>query len=565
MPKRVLKGAAKRAREAKHARDAAKARRLSSFLNVRLNQEHIPHEILPNSASDDKLLDRPVTGADLFAPSSGPSSNSVYPSLLQEEYFWNYFWQTYHVSLCPILDDAQFKQHYQSLLIADGKGRKPSALVDIVVAACMQYHISTLPLGSQSGLVEGKDASVAGRWHYWRGQTLLTYELESLSISTLQCHVLCSIYLCGGSFHNMMDTAMAQAVRTAYILGLHRDLPSTLPEAKREMRRRLWWTVYFMDTRATMKLGRSFMLSESHSMPALCIDSLRVAASSGSTFVPADEDMTWLSFNLRQITLCRTFRAAYTSFHNTDFHLQEGQPIWDRPDALQAGAEIIAKHIPSLDAWCDSVPDALKLKRQDSNSRPFSTDGARVVLELSAPEWLQRQRMLLENTYHHVCVNLFRSMICFPYQPASQVHISENSLPGELATRCAAHAIALTKLTHQVLEETSLLDGWHEAFYCQWDAVMTLIGFVLAYPGSGTVTLEAKSAIHLAIAVSENFGFKFAVGTSASKIVQGLCAKSETLTANEYASAYIGASTQNANIYRIYGGQICGVIDWQNS
>ncbi|KAL4755941.1 Zn(II)2Cys6 transcription factor [Aspergillus foveolatus] len=536
--------------------------RLSSFLNVRLNQEHIPHQMLPNSASDDKLLDRPVTGADLFASTSGSSSNSVYLSLLQEEYFLNYFWQTYHVSLCPILDEAQFKQHYQSLLIAGGKERKPSALVDIVVAACMQYHISTLPLGSQGVLVEGKDALVAGRWHYWRGQTLLTYELESPSISTLQCHVLCAIYLCGGSFHNMMDTAVAQAVRTAYILGLHLDPPSTLPEAEREMRRRLWWTVYFMDTRANMKLGRPFMLIESQSMPALPSDSLRAAASSGSTFVPAAEDTTWLSFNLRQITLYKAIRSAYTSFYNADFHLQEGQPIWDRPDALQAGAKILAQHIPSLDAWCDSIPDALKLKRQDPNSRPFSTDGARVVLEQFAPQWLQRQRMLLEHTYHHVCVNLFRPMICFPHQPASQVHMSENSLPGELATRCAAHAIALTKLTHQILEQTSLLDGWHEAFYCQWNAVMTLIGFVLAYPGSGTVTLEAKSAIHLAIAVFENFGIKFAVATSASNIVQGLCAKFETLAANERASAYIGASTQNANMaeYPTFGSD---AMSWE--
>ncbi|KAL2861975.1 hypothetical protein BJX68DRAFT_14061 [Aspergillus pseudodeflectus] len=537
--------------------------RLNSFLNVKLNQEHIPHQMLPASASDDKLLDRPATGCDFFAPPSGSSGNGVYLSPLQEEYFLNYFWQAYHASLCPILDEAQFKQHYQSLLVAGGKERKPSALVDIVVAACMQYHISTLPLGSQGVLVEGKDALVAGRWHYWRGQTLLTYELESPSISTLQCHLLCAVYLCGGSFHNMMDSAVALTVRTAYILGLHLDPPSTLPEAKREMRRRLWWSVYFMDTRAGMKLGRPFMLSESHAMPALPSDSLDVAASSGSTFVPAADDTTWLSFNLRQITLYRTIRAAYTAFYNNDFHLQDGQTIWDRPDALQTGAEILAQHTRHLEAWCETIPDALKLKRQDPNSRPFSTDGARVVFEQFAPQWLQRQRLLLEHTYHHVGVNLFRPMISFfPSQAANHAQFSGTSLQEELATRCAAHAIALTKLTHQALEETSLFDGWHEAFYSQWNAVMTLIGFVMAYPNTNTTaSSEAKSAIRLAIAVFDNFGVKFAVAASASKIVQGLRAKIEFLAAND--RTFLGGSTQAANLgeYPLYGGD---AMSWEN-
>jgi hypothetical protein len=538
--------------------------RLSTFLNVKLNQEHIPHQMLPASASDDKLLDRPATGCDFFAPPSGSSSNGVYLSPLQEEYFLNYFWQGYHVSLCPILDEAQFKQHYQSLLVAGGKERKPSALVDIVVAACMQYHISTLPLASQGVLVEGKDALVAGRWHYWRGQTLLTYELESPSISTLQCHLLCAIYLCGGSFHNMMDTAMALTVRTAYILGLHLDPPPTLPAAEREMRRRLWWSVYFMDSRANIKLGRPFMISESHAMPALPSDSLDVAALSGSTFVPAAEDTTWLSFNLRQVTLYRVIRAAYTAFYSTDFHLQEGQTIWDRPDALQTGALILAQHTQHLDAWCESITDALKLKRQDPNSRPFSTDGARVVFEQFAPQWLQRQRVLLEHTYHHVCVNLFRPMISFSNRAATQAHISGTSLQEELATRCAAHAIALTKLTHQILEETSLFDGWHEAFYSQWNAVMTLLGFVMAYPNRNTITSGAKSAIRLAIAVFDNFGVKFAVAASASKIVQGLCAKIQTLAANERTASFLFDGAQNANMGQyppLYGGD---AMSWEN-
>ncbi|KAL4982525.1 fungal-specific transcription factor domain-containing protein [Aspergillus falconensis] len=501
--------------------------RLSAFMSLKLDQEHSANQLLPISASDNKLLDRPPADLNeslihqLFPSICESPTKAVYLTPIQEDYFISHFWQTYHVSLFPILDEAQFKQHYQSLWIAGGKERRASSLVDIVVAMCMQYHISTLPLASQGFLVDGKDALVAGRWHYWRGQTLLTYELESPSISTLQCHLLCAVYLCGGSFHNMMDTAVSIAARTAYILGLHVDPPSSMPEPEREMRRRLWWAVYVMDSKAGMKLGRPFRLSDSHAMPALPSDSFEAATMSGSTFVPIGENTTWLSFNLHQTKLYVTIRAAYNSFFDKDFHLQNGQTIWDDPRALQASAEVLAQCTPRLQVWSDSVPDALKLLRQ-GNGKPFSTGGMPLLLEQFAPPWLQRQRVLLELTYHHLCINLYRPMISFSCKP------SPGGLVEDLAMRSAAHAISLSKITHQVLEETSILDGWHEAFYCQWNAAMTLIGAIMVYPYS-SVAAEIKGAIGLAVSVFENFGAKFPVAANAMKIIQCLLIKADLL------------------------------------
>ncbi|KAL3458437.1 fungal-specific transcription factor domain-containing protein [Aspergillus heterothallicus] len=527
--------------------------RLSTFLSVKLNQVQPPHQMMPDTASDNRLLDRPTAGpVSSFLPSSSTTSaNGVYLTPMQEDFFLNYFWQTYHVSLCTILNEADFKAHYQSLLISGGTDRKPSALVDIVVAACMQYHISTLPSGSQGMLVEGKDALVAGRWHYWRGQHLLTYELESPSISTLQCHILCAIYLCGGSFHNMMDSAVGLALRTAYTLGLHVDPPNHLPESDRELRKRLWWAVYFMDTRANMKLGRPFMLTDAdpgHGMPDLPSDSHHAASISGSTFVPVAKNTTWLSFNLYQINLYRVIRAAYTAFFSTDFNLTKDQTIWDVPEALQAGAAILAQHAPNLETWRNSVPAALTLQRSDKTIKPFSIHTTGITLERFAPLWLQRQRVLLEHTYHHVCINLFRPMISLTFRHAHAARAGD-SLPDSLAARCASHAIALTNLSHQVLSETSIFDGWHEAFYCQWNAVMTLIGFVIVYndgdgstlipvndpssspstPATTNIVSDVKTAIRLAITVFDNFGAKFAVAASAARIVRGLCVKTGIL------------------------------------
>jgi hypothetical protein len=75
-----------------------------------------------------------------------------------------------------------------------------------------------------------------------------------------------------------------------------------------------------------------------------------------------------------------------------------------------------------------------------------------------------------------------------------------------------------------MMAETSLLDGWHEAYHCQWNSVMTLIGFIVAYPNTSFVG-EARSAIHLALLVFDNFGAKFTVARNAAKIVRELCKK----------------------------------------
>lgn len=193
--------------------------RFSGCLATSLRQSHPTVEsMLLQSASSGKLLEglSLVSEDDqddsdvpsIFSLSSvGPESSGPNLTATQEEYFLNHFWQSYHTSSFAILDEAKFKKHHQSLWVSSCK-RKPSALVDIVLAMCMQHAVSTLPYSQQKVLAESNhnDATIAGRWYYRRCQTLLTYELERPTTSTLQCHLLCATYLCGGSFHNMVDT-----------------------------------------------------------------------------------------------------------------------------------------------------------------------------------------------------------------------------------------------------------------------------------------------------------------------------------------------------------------------
>jgi hypothetical protein len=503
--------------------------RINNFLDRTLQQTHSPDHMLLDSSS--RRLHEPTAAPEEQEPSNLPPADAVakatYLSPTQEEYFLDLYWQSYHTSLFPVLDEAAFKEHYRSLWTASGNTRKPSALVDIVVAMCMQYGMSMLPAVKQQASVDNTDAAIAGRWHYRRSQTLLARELESPTASTLQCHLLCCIYLCCGSFQNMADSACGLAVRAAYMLGLHLDPPQTMPQREREMRKRLWWALYVLDSKIGMKLGRPFLLPPvSDSTPSLQGDDLEAALQSGSHFAPLGDNVTWLSFSLQQSKLFHAARTVHTAFYDQSPNIDDGQTIWDDQRALARHAEFIGPYMKVLDEWVAGVPVALRTKRQN-DAASFSTDGSALDIEPFAPLWLQRQRLVLELMYHHLSANLYRPFISFgPATPA---------VVEEAAVQCALHAMAVTKITHQVLSTTTLLAGWHEAFQLQWNAALTLVGFVLAHSrtassATNAITAEARRAMDLSVAVFDIFSDSFAIATSAARIMRDLGAKVDFLT-----------------------------------
>ncbi|TPX16169.1 uncharacterized protein E0L32_004164 [Thyridium curvatum] len=502
--------------------------RLNTYLNSALQQYQLATDILPVSVSSGDIVENPVrkpsSTALSLATGSVDASEGVYLKPVQEEYFLSLFWESYHTSLFAVLDEAQFKQHYQSLFASSTTSRDPSALVDIVVAMCMQNGLSSLPCDRQGSIVEDKDPTVAGRWHYRRGQLLLASESESPTIATLQAHLLRATFLCGGSFHNMVDSACASAVRTAYMLGLHQNTPLSMPEAEQQLRRRLWWAVCVLDSKIGMKLGRPFSVPvESHIMPELPRDDAAAARMSGSMFAPIGHDATWLSFNLQNTKLYMVVRDAYSAFYDRDLRLGGGQAIWDHPQIMEDLADNLFNYAELLfKEWTDNVPRALTIPRQPA-SRPFSTGGSTLILEQYAPLWLQRQRVLLELTYHHLCTNLFRPFLYFGQTP----HPAESCAEAG-AMKCCSHAMEVVHITHQVLESTDILNGWHEAFQWTWGAALTLVGFALLYPGDPRAA-QARAAIDQALAVFDTFGASFATAASAATIMRSHCAKVDYL------------------------------------
>lgn len=314
----------------------------------------------------------------------------------------------------------------------------------------------------------------------------------------------------------MSDGARTSAVRTAYMLGLHLEPSEMLPRPEKELRKRLWWAVYVLETKISIKLGRPFLLNESNitcSLPAADRD---IAMLTSIEKAPLGKDVSWLSWNVEQIKLHIAARATYTAFYEKPprpTSANKEMAASDQPDPLEIHAAALEKDMKRLDHWVDNVPGALKTARH--NGVPYSTDTAALDFEIFAPLWIQRQRILLELNYHNMCTNLCRPLITF--SPKQQ----PTPAADRGAARSAAHAITLTHMIHQVLLETQILTGWHEAFHWQWNAAVTLAGFALAYPHSELCS-SARRALDHCIANCENFGLSMPIAANAVPIIHDL-------------------------------------------
>jgi hypothetical protein len=560
---------------------------------------------------------QPLTGLCGQQPAPGVEScHAAAPShsltAMEEEYFLNLFWQSYHCTF-QIIDEAKFRAHYKSLWTGPGHAgtgtRKHSALVDIILALCMlsEYpppppnHTTTTttnnnPFPPDPGPSSNPETSptntntntntntmiavaVAGRFHYQRCQTLLLAQLETPSLTTVQCHLFSAIYLCCGSFQNMAHSTLALAVRTAHILGLHLEQPpnTDLPRAERELRKRIWWTLYALESRTCLKLGRPWSVPLEECSCPLPDDDYQLAMDASGSAVVVGGGVTWLSYTVWNTRLVLGVTEVYGGFYRECGRVGDGGgDIHDDPVVLERCAVYLQSRMAeTLDVWARTVPEGLRSKRQRDNNHPFSTDsclhpeGITLTLEPFAPRWLQLQRLVLELLYHNLCVILYRPLISFSTPtptptstPPQQTNPNPHHAPvtptptptpraRECALLCARHAITLTQITHQILlprnnsnnnsnnnKMDDLLERWNEAFQWQWNCAITLIGFVLAYPhaprSSGSsfepsVAAAARTAIGQAVESFEVFGRHFAVATRAARVVRDLMGKVEAV------------------------------------
>ncbi|ORY19547.1 fungal-specific transcription factor domain-domain-containing protein [Clohesyomyces aquaticus] len=487
---------------------------MTSYLDNALQQRHSNTQLnLPNQLSQGHTRVN--------------ESNVSYDfSQSQEQYLLGLFWTAYHC-IWPILDEAEVRAYHKSLWETSAISRLPSALIDILLAISIQ-HVASTSQRVEDGLVWSNDGSIVSRWFYSRCQTLLANELEGPSVTSLQCHFFSMIWLGNAGFVNEAHRTSAMTIRTGIMLGLHLEPPEYMSNVEKDFRRRLWWTLYALEIQLSMELGLPISVRFSQVSCSVPDDCSRpfVPLRSSASMLPGNNDWpTVASFTTHFAKQVLATRAIYTTFYRrcADVLGATGQNgVCSDSQALEGCAHFLHSLIGYHQAWLHQVPECLKSKRK-CGGQSFSTDGSLLEVEPNIPHWLQRQRLFLELAYHSHSMSLYRPFIRFSQDMSCHLPLASGH-----AISCVKHAITITRIVHQILTETEFLNGWPKVLQWQWNATLTLIAYVLAYP-AGSSKPAARKSVSMAIAIFELLSTECVGATSAANIARDLSAKADLL------------------------------------
>jgi hypothetical protein len=499
------------------------AAQLSSYLDTasRRSPSHQSgcRPVVPSAAS--LKLQNSFAGVDT-ATSNLPNVTEDLPRM-EEERLFQIYWDHYHL-LYPILVRESFENHYQSLWNPSQHSRDPSALVDVLLAFCLQHDAAekAVRFESHDSSLVRPTSSMVGRWFFRRSQYFLQDEIEEPTITTFQSYAFSVLWLSQASWQNAAHNVLAATLRVGVVLGLHLEPPLHLPSSTRAFRRRLWWTMYSMDAQYAMEYGRPIAVNFGQ---VTCTPPKNDEDASGNSNLIA------LTFNTQIINLILATRAVYILLYRECARVLRqngGKVISQDAEGFEACAKWLETKMGYLQAWLEQVPEALKIPRR-RQGQPYSTD--RSSLDLSFYDMYTPFRLHQELLYHLSAMTLYRHFISFTRETTGSYPVTERH-----AIACANHAITITTIIYQDLNERGHLRTWHKLCSDQLSAALSLIGYMIAFP-HGPTTNAAREAVGIAIKSFDLLAGTFSRATRDSIMLQDVLKQVDMLQADGHSDS----------------------------
>ncbi|OKL58584.1 hypothetical protein UA08_06375 [Talaromyces atroroseus] len=126
-----------------------------------------------------------------------------------------------------------------------------------------QWTTLERPSEAQQSVIIQPDYGDPGKIFYSHAKTLVPDIIERPNIVTVQAIYLLGVYLMPASAISSSYIYLGLALRTALTINLHMDNSDdvTLSSTDKEIRRRLWWSIYSLERTTTLKLNRPRSIS----------------------------------------------------------------------------------------------------------------------------------------------------------------------------------------------------------------------------------------------------------------------------------------------------------------
>ncbi|CRG85986.1 hypothetical protein PISL3812_02989 [Talaromyces islandicus] len=354
-----------------------------------------------------------------------------------------------------------------------------AALRDAITAYTMQFvfhsglHTRLLGLQWKQFNTERKRSRVVGMPYFQRCLASCTqYAMFSdPSVMTLKCYCIMTMYLLDTGQHHAAYNVIGLAVRLARSLDLDETALPGL-DVKESEHSTIWWTLVHLDFRGTRYQGKP--VTTQYAIPKELLQYSLSTASIDHTISP------YYTYSLR--LTCAALAVLDSVAHDM---------AREKDHDTEIRARVLSENMQLIHQWKEAAQKEKSFKRLhlDVPSPSLPGDITSPVVEeddymTHLPIDIQRNT-LLELQYHDTIISLHRTFIEFPTAaPSSQKNRHTKS---HVAT-AAQHALTAIRIIHSRMSQHDVFYGSSELYQYQWNAVLTLLGFMLAYPSCARQT-----------------------------------------------------------------------------
>ncbi|KAL2857082.1 hypothetical protein BJY01DRAFT_242486 [Aspergillus pseudoustus] len=317
------------------------------------------------------------------------------------------------------------------------------------------------------------------------------------SLPVMQCYCYLTLYLLDSGQHQAAYVMVGLGLRIAQSLNYMDSRNGWYRECA--LFRHVWWTLVHLEFRCARHVGKPV---------TSCVDGLVGLGPSSSTNGSSSTDLqdvehstsSGLAYHVESIRLTAAALAVHRAMdrrgmaETTDIETRAGI-LSECLDALKRWRDELPRHEPFTNPHLDiEIFDTVDTDGApplgSSDVRNTRGDHTELQLELDQPPILTLQNTLLSLQYHNTMMTLHRTFIQFPSPSGNTSTNTNTTTPTPTSTPISthhaktalAHASAILTLTHARLSMHETHHGHAEIYQYAWNAVITIIGFTLAYP-----------------------------------------------------------------------------------